>query len=420
MTVETKTRIVIIGAGYAGLIATVRLAGKTRKQNVAITLVNTADVFVERLRLHEMAANPTIPQKRIVDILQGTGVHFVQGMVTEIDLKGYAICVQTGNTSIRLEYDKLVYALGSTIDRDSVPGVRENTYVLTPSGHNSAEVLSKKLPEVNAAGGKLLICGGGATGIEAAAEFAEAFPNLHVQLVTQNEMGDFIKKPIADYMRKSLMRFGVTITEHTRITEIKANMAITADGSAIPFDICLWTGGFSTLPLAREAGLTVNERGQILIDPYMRSISHSDVYAVGDSAHPVEEPGSPTRMSAFFAAISGANVADSLARSIRGQTPKPFSFVWYGQAIALGQHNAIAFNTYPDDQPNRPYLTGQAGYKLRGVFLRLFRVLPSLEKRLPGFLFWTGKGRYAAAKRRAERNHSKSVQIHMIDKPETR
>ncbi|MEP6986509.1 MAG: FAD-dependent oxidoreductase [Chloroflexota bacterium] len=419
MTAESKTRIVIIGAGYAGLIATVRLAGKTRKQNVSITLVNMADVFVERLRLHEMAANPTIPQKRIADILKGTGVTFVQGAVTGVDLPNHAICVQTGSESLRLEYDKLIYALGSTIDRDSVAGVRENAYVLTPSGTNSVEALSKKLPEVNARGGTLLICGGGATGIESAAEFAEAFPKLHVELVTQNGLGDFIKKPIADYMRQMLSRFGVTITEHKRITEIQAGQAITADGSAIPFDICLWTGGFSTLPLAREAGLTVNERGQILIDPFMRSISHPEVYAVGDASHPVEEPGAPVRMSAFYAAVSGANVADCLALEARGQTPKPFSFAYYGQAIALGEHNAVAFSIYPDDKPRGPMLTGKAGYNLRAFFLGFFGILPNLERRMPGALFWTGKGRYAAAKRRAERDPLKPVQIHMIDTPET-
>jgi NADH dehydrogenase len=420
MTVQSTTRIVIIGAGYAGLIATVRLAGKTRKQKVAITLVNTVDVFVERLRLHEMAANPTIPQKRIADILQGTGVKFIQGTVTTIDPQSQAIGVQTNATSVRLEYDKLVYALGSTIDQDSVPGVRENAYVLTPYGTNSVDGLSKKLPEVNTVGGTLLICGGGATGIEAAAEFAEAFPKLHVHLVTQHGVGDFIKKPIADYMCQSLTRFGVTITEHKRITEVKADKALTADGSTIPFDLCLWTGGFSTLPLARESGLAVNQRGQILIDPFMRSISHPEVYAVGDSAHPLEDPGTPFRMSAFVAAISGAHAADCLSRVVRGQSPKPLSYAFYGQAIALGQHDAIAFSTYPDDKPKGPFLTAKAGHNLRGFFLNFFRVLPSLERRIPGFLFWTGKGRYAAAKRRAEQSNPKPVQIHMIDKPETR
>ncbi|MBI1277930.1 MAG: hypothetical protein GC179_07360 [Anaerolineaceae bacterium] len=418
MTTESKTRIIIIGAGYAGLVATVRLAGKTRKQNVSITLVNAADVFVERLRLHEMAASPTIPQKRITDILDGTGVDFIQGIVTNIDLQTHSICVQSNGNDIHIEYDKLVYALGSTIDRESVKGVGEYAYLLNPSGKRSVEQLHQRLIETNTAGGRMLIVGGGATGIEAAAEFAETFPNIHIQLATQGQVGDFTRKEIADYMRQSLTRFGVTFQENTRITELRADTAITENGSPIPFDICLWTGGFAALPLARESGLTVNERGQILIDPFMRSISHPDVYAVGDSAQPVEQPNAPYRMSAFVAAISGAHTADCLSKVLRGQAPKPLSYVFYGQAIALGQNDAIAFMTYPDDKPKHPFLTGKAGYNLRGFFLRFFAVLPELEKRMPGALFWTGKGRFEAAKRRAGRSQAQTVQIHMIDKPE--
>ena len=65
-------------------------------------------------------------------------------------------------------------------------------------------------------------------------------------------------------------------------------------------------------------------------------------------------------------------------------------------------------------------LTGKAGYNLRAFFLGFFGVLPDLERRMPGALFWTGKGRYAAAKRRAEQNSAKSIPIHMLEKPETR
>jgi NADH dehydrogenase FAD-containing subunit len=60
---QQKTRIVIIGAGYAGILAAARLAGRTRRQNVEITLVNAAEVFVERLKLHQVAANQHIPHK---------------------------------------------------------------------------------------------------------------------------------------------------------------------------------------------------------------------------------------------------------------------------------------------------------------------------------------------------------------------
>src|SRR5512144_817216 len=114
MMSEQKTQIVVIGAGYAGLLCTVRLAGKTRRQPVQITLVNAADVLVERVRLHQYAANQPVKHRPIRSYLRGTGVSFVQGMVTEIDTQQHIITAQTQDGVRRLIYDYLVYALGST------------------------------------------------------------------------------------------------------------------------------------------------------------------------------------------------------------------------------------------------------------------------------------------------------------------
>jgi NADH dehydrogenase FAD-containing subunit len=135
----------------------------------------------------------------------------------------------------------------------------------------------------------------------------------------------------------------------------------------------------------------------------MRSLSHPNIYSVGDAAHPQEEPGVPVRMSAFTAAVMGAHAADCLSRVMRGKSPTPLSFAYYGQGIALGRHDAIGFNTFPDDRPNRPYFTGKLGYEFREFFVRFLFNLPRLERVYPGALYWMGKGRYAASKRRAQR-----------------
>lgn len=399
---QNNTRIIVIGAGYAGMIATARLAGKTRRQPVTITLINGTPMFVERLRLHQVAANQEIRQYAIPEILRGTGVNFIQGWVKQIDTPGYTLSVQTPEGEQRLHYDKLIYALGSTIDVDSVPGAREYAYRLTPDGERSALSLRKVLPELNEAGGRLLVCGGGATGIEAAAEFAESYPNLRVHLVTRGAFGLFVSKTAADYMRQSLHRLGVTLQEQTTIAEIRMSEAVTTMGECIPFDLCLWTGGFAVPQLAREAEIAVNDLGQLLSDPYLRSISHPDIYAAGDSWFPVEEPGVAPRMSAFMAAITGAYAADALVAYVRGKTPKPLSFATYGQGIALGRKDAIGFSTYPDDKAKAPYFTGKLGVEVREFFVRFLADLPNLEKRMPGMLYWMGKGRYAAQKRRVD------------------
>ena len=79
-----ETRVIVIGAGYAGLLATVRLAGRTRGLPVKITLVNNSEVFVERVRLHQLAANQPVKRRPIVDALRKTGVHFLRGRVTAL------------------------------------------------------------------------------------------------------------------------------------------------------------------------------------------------------------------------------------------------------------------------------------------------------------------------------------------------
>jgi len=405
--VANPVRIVVVGAGYAGLLATVRLAGKVRHEvqagRAAITLVNAAEMFVERPRLHQLAANLPIPKRPIAEVLRGTGVSFVPGRVTRLDLARRALEVQTDSGPRDVAYDNLLVALGSATDRDRVPGVRQFAYVLAPDGANSAAALRERLPQLNAGhpGARLLVVGGGPTGIESAAEFAAAYPNLRIELATEGDFGHAFNKPIAGYMRQSLTRLSVEIRDHTTITALRSAEAQTSTGEALPFDVCLWTGGFKAPDLAREAGLAVNERGQMLIDPFMRSISHPEVYAAGDAAFPVEGPGvTAVRMAALTATIMGAHVADNLAALVQHTMPKPLSFAYLGQGIALGPHNAIGFNNFPDDRPTPPYFTGRFGYEGREFFVRLLADLPRLERRWPSVTLWLGKGRYAAAKRR--------------------
>jgi NADH dehydrogenase FAD-containing subunit len=398
---QSPTSVVVLGAGYAGLLFTMRLARKTRGKPVRITLVSESDTFTERLRLHQFATNQPVQWRSIPGILRGTSVEFIQGRVSALALAEKEIVLADGRQERRLPYDYLVYALGSMIDRQSVPGVEEHAYTLAPRGPHSAEALREVLPALHAAEGQVVICGGGPTGVETAAEVATAYPRLKVHLVTQGAFGQFLGNGVARRMRSTLKRKGVLITDQTVIDEIGEESLRTADRRVIPYDCCVWAGGFSVSPLARVAGLLVNARGQISIDPFMRSLSHPEVYAVGDAASPAEQPGAPVRMSAVTATIMAAHGADCVSAHLHGASPRPFSFAYVGQGIALGRNRAIGFNNYPDDQPNPPYFTGWLGYQIREWFVNFLATAPRREKHWLGSFFWIGKGRYAAAKRRS-------------------
>ncbi len=403
-TQQTNVNLVVTGAGYAGLLATVRLAGKLRHRPIKITLINASNTFVERVRLHQFVAGRALKQISLPKILQRTGVEFLQGYVTRIDPSNHTLTVQTEGGTHTVSYDYLLYALGSKADTDPVPGVRDYAYTLAATGPLSAEKLRERLLALNSTGGNMVVCGGGATGIEAAAEFAGTFPNIQVHLVTRGTVGAMWKaggETVTEYIRHTLEEWGVTIHDRANVTEVRANEVCT-DAGVLASDITLWTGGFVVPSLAREAGLTVNMRGQALIDPFLRSISHPDIFVVGDSAQPVEEPGAPFRMSAFMAVVTGAHGADCLSAILQGKTPKPLSYAFVGQGIALGPHKAIGFLNYPDDRPRHPYFTGRAGYEVREFFVRYLASVVPFETRWPGFFFWLGKGRYVASKRHAQ------------------
>ena len=96
---ESTTRVVVLGAGYSGLLAATRLAGKSRRAEV--TLINSRDQFVERVRLHQYAANQNIRSKKLADILGSSKVNFVRGTASAIDLNETSVLVNDQDTGWR-------------------------------------------------------------------------------------------------------------------------------------------------------------------------------------------------------------------------------------------------------------------------------------------------------------------------------
>lgn len=149
-----RTRIVIIGGGYGGMMAALRLAGKTRRLEVDITLVNGSEYFVERLCLHEYAVNRPLKQRSIRHMLRGTTVSFVQGWVTSLNAAAREFVV---DGTKHIGYDVLVYALGSRVDQGHVPGAQEYTEALNPGG--AADALRERLTAPAEGGGRAAVSG---------------------------------------------------------------------------------------------------------------------------------------------------------------------------------------------------------------------------------------------------------------------
>ncbi len=343
-------QIVVLGAGYTGMMATVRLAHRTRRMPVRITLVNPSERFTERLRSHQIAAGQQLADLRIPDALTGTGVDFRRAAATAIDSGAHRVTLDDGTV---LPYDTLVYALGSSTDTTRVPGAADHAWTLnTPRmAHRFAQRLE--------ASASVTVVGGGLTGIESATEIAERHPHIAVTLISTEEPGAMMGDKARAYLNRALDRLGIDRRTGVRVMKVLPDAVELTTGEVLDSDLTLWTAGVRAPELAAASGITTDGQGVIVTDSMLRSVSHPDIYAVGDAAA-VQQPWGRIHGTCQSGIPTAAYAADSIARRLRGKDMRPFRFGYIHQPVSLGRADAVIQFTKRDDSPSRWYLTGRA------------------------------------------------------------
>jgi NADH dehydrogenase FAD-containing subunit len=354
MAHHKNQRIVVLGAGYTGMMCAVRTARRTRRGGGRVTLVNPSGSFTERLRMHQVATGQRLAEWRIPDLLGGTGVEFVQGQANRIDPVRREVRVDTADGGQLLRYDTLVYAIGSVADVSTVPGVDAHAYTLNSPAE--AARLAVRLAEVS--GATVAVCGGGLTGIEAATEIAESHPGVRVMLLTRDVPGSMMSGRARGYLNRALDRLGIEVRAGVEVTKVLPDAVELAGGELVPVDACLWTTGFVARPLATDAGFAVDRYGRIVVDATLRSVSHPSTYAIGDAAA-IRQAWGTIHGTCQSGIPSGAYAADAITRRMRGRDAKPFRFGYIHQPVSLGRRDAVIQFTRADDSPRRWYLTGR-------------------------------------------------------------
>ncbi|MET8172566.1 NAD(P)/FAD-dependent oxidoreductase [Streptomyces clavifer] len=349
-------RIIVIGAGYTGAIAAGRLARRLHREDVAITLVNAEPDFAERVRLHQLAVGQDLRPRPFRRMFAGTGVALRLAKVTGVDVDRRTVAVTGADGDEELEYDSLVYALGSGWDTHGVPGAAEHAHDL--AGRPGALRLRERLAGLGA-GQPVVVVGGGLTGLEAAAEIAEARPDLDVALAARGGLGDWLSPAGRRHVRKVFDGLGITVHEHTAVSGVDADRVATADGTFVPAAVTVWTTGFAVHPIARASTLEVTGTGQIVVDGTMRSVSHPDVYAIGDAAMAMGPGDKPLRMSCATGIPAAWQAADSLAARLTGGKLPDAPLRYFNQCISLGRKEGLIQYVTADDRAVRAALTGR-------------------------------------------------------------
>ncbi|MEU8437442.1 FAD-dependent oxidoreductase [Streptomyces sp. NPDC029216] len=373
-----STEVLVIGGGYAGVMAANRL---TRRDDVTVTLVNPRPQFVERIRLHQLVAGTHDAALDYGKVLSGR-VRLLVDTVTGIDAAGRSVTLASGGTA---GYDYLVYAVGSGSAGPSVPGAAEFAHPLA-----TFEEARRLRPALDAAPAKapVTVVGGGTTGIETAAELAAE--GRTVTLVCGGTLGPSLHPRGRRAVARRLAALGVTVLEgpDAKVTAVTRDAVHLADGRELPSEVTVWTAGFGVPDLAARSGLSTDALGRLLTDETLTSVDDERIIAAGDSAAPSDLP---LRMSCQAAVQLGPQAAETVLSRIAGERPAPIDVAFVAQCLSLGRRAGLLQLTEKDDTARKYHLGGRPGAKVKELICKGIPWQLSYEARKPGARTWWSK-----------------------------
>jgi len=381
--VTEMPRVVVVGAGFAGISATSELA----KEGFRVTLVdrhpyNTFQPLLYQVATGGLNAGDVTYSLRYF-AARHEGVRFRRAGVVDVDHDAQEVVCDDG---VRLGYDYLVIANGITTNHFGIPGAAEYTM----SMYTRAEALKVRdtifgsleiiagTSDPNTGGFTVVVVGGGATGVEMAGQMAElkneaipaTYPELnpalvHVVLV---EMGEHLLAPFEDSLRKyalrELIKRGVDVRLKTAISEVHADHVDFKDGSSMPVDLVIWAAGVSGNPVLRQWGIPIGRAGRIEVNGDTRVVGFENVFAVGDSSVIVDNP---LPQLAQPAIQMGKHAARQIVRLHRGLEPQTFKYTNKGTMATIGRGDAVLETPYGIKMKGVPAWLGWIGLHI--VFL---------------------------------------------------
>jgi len=360
-----KPKIVIIGAGYGGLMTTVRLQKLIGVNEADIVLINKNDYHYETTWLHEASAG-TLHHDRvrydIRDVIDRSKVDFVQDTVVEINREEKKVILDKGE----VDYDYLVIALGGEPETFGIKGLKEFAFGIT--NVNSSRQLREHIEyqfatynmEEEKNDNRLVIVVGGAgfTGIEFLGELTNRIPELcheydvdfhKVKIICVEAAPTVLPgfdPELVNYAVSQLERKGVEFLIGTAIKEATPEGIFVAKGEEETREIkagtVVWAAGVRGNAIIEKSGFEAM-RGRVKVQSDLRAPGHDEVFIIGDSSLVInEEINRPYPPTAQIAMQQGEVVARNLAALVRNKSElESFTFDNKGTVCSLGEDDAI-------------------------------------------------------------------------------
>ncbi|MFF2876956.1 NAD(P)/FAD-dependent oxidoreductase [Gottfriedia sp. NPDC057991] len=360
-----KPKIVILGAGYGGIITATRLQKTLSANEADITLVNKNSYHYQATWLHENAAG-TLHHDRtrldIKDVINQDKINFIQDTVTQIKPEEKKVFLSNGE----LDYDYLVVGLGFESETFGIKGLKEHAFSI--ANINAARQIREHIDysfskyyntpvEKREELLTIIVGGAGFTGIEFVGELANRVPELCKEYDIDRDLVRIIcveaapmvlpgfDPELVDYAVSQLEKKGVEFKIGTAIKECTEEGIIVAKGDVeekINSATVVWAAGVRGNALVEQAGFEAM-RGRVKVTKDMRVPGNDDVFIVGDSALLIDEASNrPYPPTAQIAIQQGFNVAHNLAVLVRGKGElEEFTPDIKGTVCSLGHDDAI-------------------------------------------------------------------------------
>lgn len=347
-------RIVVLGGGFAGLIAAVGAARKLAelrigKDDITVTLVNRDRWHSIRVRNYEAELGDTrVP---LDDVLGPIGVDVVVGDVTGIDCERHEVTCRVEGAPTILAYDRLVFTLGSELVRPPIPGLAEHGFDIDT--HDAAARLGEHLaalPTRPASPGRFtaLVVGGGLTGVEIATELATrlrdiASPEPAPVILADRapRIGSNMGDEACAVIDEALSALGVESRPSIAVASVDAQGIRLSSGETIAAETVVWCAGMRAHPLAAALPGKHDQFGRAMVDKFLRVTGADDVFAAGDAAAALVDGEHFSVMSCQHARPMGRIAGHNVVCDLVGAPMIPLEIGYYVTCLDLGAWGAV-------------------------------------------------------------------------------
>jgi NADH dehydrogenase len=351
---KDMTRILVLGAGFAGLWAAIGAARKldeigTRAGEVEVLVVDRNAYHNIRVRNYEVdLSEAAIP---LAGLLDPIGVNHMVAEVQAIDAANRQVSVATSRRREVLIYDRLVLTLGSELVRPPVPGLATHGFdvdTYAAAARLDAHLAALGAQEASEGRATVVVVGAGFTGIEVATEMpskldrARLTGDRRVILVDPSPVvGATIGEHARPVISEALTALGIETRLNVAVTAVDANAIALSSGEVIPAKTVIWCAGMRANPLTATLAVEQDRQGRLTVDPFMQAAGLKNVFAAGDVASSVVDGTHSTVMSCQFARPMGRFAGHNVVADLFGQPMLALHIDWYVTVLDLGAWGAL-------------------------------------------------------------------------------